>query len=57
MAAKSNEECKAKSYMYEPKLEKKQVKLNSKNIYKTSSWFDLRIYFCSYIGLDPSDPA
>ena len=39
MAANGNEECKAKSY--EPKLEKRQVELNS--IFETSYWFDLRV--------------
>ena len=36
---------------------KRQVKLDSNNIFETSYWFDLRVYFCSYIGLGPSDPA
>ena len=27
------------------------------NIFEMSYWFDLRVYFCSYIDLGPSDPA
>ena len=37
--------------------EKRQVKLDSNDIFETSYEFDLRVWFCSYIGLSPSDPA
>ena len=33
------------------------MKLDSNNIFETSYELDLRVWFCSYIGLGPSDPA
>ena len=47
----------AKQRVMNQSWRKRQVKLNSNNIFETSYWFDLRVQFCSYTGLGPSNPA
>ena len=44
MAANGNKECKARSHMLRTEVgEKRQVKLDSNNIFETSHEFDLRV--------------
>ena len=43
MAANGNKSAKQRVICYEPKLEKKQVKLDSNNILETSYEFDLMV--------------
>ena len=57
MAANGNKECKAKSHVMNRSWRKRQVKLDSNNIFEIGYGFDLRVKFCSYIGQGPSDPA
>ena len=47
----------AKQRVMNQSWRKRQVKLNSNNIFEKSYGYDLWVYFCSYIGLGPSDPA